>query len=167
MGSKISCVDVIKNENKDGARSSGIDCIFDATGAVQGAVFRGTGVIYNNDKGKREIKETKKIIELNRDSLNYDELGEDTLNWIEKRGNSMFGTPKIEIPKNIQGNLNKNRPNFAINSYDPLILDLNGDGKINLINSQTYFDYEGDGIKEAGYWLDKEDGFLDFTRKIA
>ena len=109
------------------------------------------------NKATEKAKETKNLLEQHKkDMMDLDKL--------EQGSNSIFGSdaPKIEIPKNIQGNLNKNRPNFAINSYDPLILDLNNDGKINLINSQTYFDYEGDGIKEAGYWLDKFN-----NRKIA
>ena len=101
---------------------------------------------------KEGLKEKLNMFQEHNNNLNNPDSYFDR---IENGG--IFGTPKpkIEIPKNIQGNLNKNRPVFAINTYDPLVFDLNGDGKINLINSQTYFDYEGDGIKEAGYWLDK------------
>ncbi|WP_420546824.1 Ig-like domain-containing protein [Curvivirga sp.] len=45
----------------------------------------------------------------------------------------------------------------------PVALDLNGDGKIDLVNysnSPIFFDYDGDGQKENMGWVSPDDGFL-------
>ncbi len=46
--------------------------------------------------------------------------------------------------------------------YDPLVLDLNGDGvtSIALDNSTAHFDLDGDGFAEKTGWIDGSDGFL-------
>jgi hypothetical protein len=45
---------------------------------------------------------------------------------------------------------------------DPIIFDLNKDGvfETTSINSETYFDYDGDGFAEAFSWVGKNDGIL-------
>ncbi|HGY1015955.1 TPA: hypothetical protein ACNUUK_004307, partial [Aeromonas salmonicida subsp. smithia] len=53
----------------------------------------------------------------------------------------------------------------AIRRYDPLVLDLNGNGQIDAIASSTstiYFDFNGDGISEKAGWVGAQDGFLIF-----
>ena len=54
-----------------------------------------------------------------------------------------------------------------INNYDPIVLDLNGDGKISInkrTNSNVYFDYSGDGTSIKTSWVGKEDGILVFDK---
>ena len=55
--------------------------------------------------------------------------------------------------------------NFLI--YDPLALDLNGDGKIGISpapNGGAYFDHNGDGVSHRSSWISKEDGILAYDR---
>ena len=69
--------------------------------------------------------------------------------------------------------------NFSI--YDPLALDLNGDGKIginpvsitasdkksgsnNNESGGAYFDHNGDGVSHRSSWISKEDGILAYDR---
>lgn len=53
---------------------------------------------------------------------------------------------------------------YRIEYYDPIILDLNSDGIIQTIDDNGYFgalfDHDGDGIRTATGWVDKEDGLL-------
>jgi len=45
--------------------------------------------------------------------------------------------------------------------YDPIILDLNGDGiRTTTVANGTYFDYENDGFAESMAWADTNDGIL-------
>ncbi|MDN6870642.1 calcium-binding protein [Aeromonas caviae] len=56
-------------------------------------------------------------------------------------------------------------PSNAIRRYDPLVLDLNGNGQIDAIASSAstiYFDFNGDGISEKAGWVGAQDGFLIF-----
>ena len=48
----------------------------------------------------------------------------------------------------------------------PLVLDLNGDGKLStpLFGSQTYFDMDGDGFMERTAWVQQGDGLLAMDR---
>lgn len=53
--------------------------------------------------------------------------------------------------------------------HDPLVLDLNQDGKISTIaleNSQVYFDLTGDGVKERVGWIAPEDGLLVYDKNM-
>ncbi|AFV97422.1 MULTISPECIES: Calx-beta domain-containing protein [unclassified Sulfuricurvum] len=53
--------------------------------------------------------------------------------------------------------------------HDPLVLDLNQDGKISTIalaDSQVYFDITGDGIKERVGWVAPQDGFLVYDKNM-
>ncbi|MGP4717737.1 calcium-binding protein [Psychrobacter sp. T6-6] len=53
--------------------------------------------------------------------------------------------------------------NYRIEYYDPIVLDLNGNG-IQLVeddgNFGAFFDHDGDGIRTASGWVDPEDGLL-------
>lgn len=42
---------------------------------------------------------------------------------------------------------------------DPLVLDLNRDNNVSP-SAATYFDYDGDGVKELGSWFSSDDGLL-------
>jgi|GEM_PF-5666473 len=56
---------------------------------------------------------------------------------------------------------------LGISIYDPLALDLNGDGKIGISpapNGGAYFDHNGDGVSHKSSWISKEDGILAYDR---
>ena len=50
--------------------------------------------------------------------------------------------------------------------YDPLIMDIDGDGieLTSLENSKVYFDIDGDGFREKTGWVKSDDGLLVFDR---
>ena len=59
-----------------------------------------------------------------------------------------------------------NPNNSFVVRYDPLILDLNGDG-VKTISQQTskaFFDLSGDGMSEQTGWVDSNDGLLVFDK---
>ena len=53
---------------------------------------------------------------------------------------------------------------YRIEYYDPIALDLNGDGIISTVDENDYigalFDHDGDGIRTASGWVTAEDGIL-------
>ena len=51
------------------------------------------------------------------------------------------------------------KPQSALPKVDPLILDLNRDGKIELKNA-TFFDLNANGFKEYTTWIEDTDAFL-------
>lgn len=54
-------------------------------------------------------------------------------------------------------------PGSAVRRYDPLVLDLDSNGRIDAIASgasNAYFDLNDDGIAERSGWLGPQDGFL-------
>ncbi|MCZ6106247.1 DUF2974 domain-containing protein, partial [Campylobacter ureolyticus] len=57
-------------------------------------------------------------------------------------------------------------PNIFSQVYDPLTLDLNGDGKISTLNLSdgVYFDHNKDGVAFKSSWIGKEDGILVFDK---
>ncbi|WP_151790459.1 putative Ig domain-containing protein, partial [Acinetobacter junii] len=72
----------------------------------------------------------------------------------------LFPDPNSSDPNN------GNRPSrdYRIEYYDPLILDLNGDGEIGTIAANKFqgavFDGNNDGIRTATGWVSPEDGLL-------
>lgn len=56
-------------------------------------------------------------------------------------------------------------PTPPVGGYDPLVLDLDGDGVETInINQGVYFDFDNSGFKESTSWLKGEDGFLVWDR---
>ncbi|MGL4686725.1 MAG: hypothetical protein ACRCVY_08230 [Commensalibacter sp.] len=82
--------------------------------------------------------------------------------------NKKGGSPSGMISPQDSPSLISNETNFHYEIYDPLILDLNGDGVkttgFNFQDSRSVFDMDGDGIKNATGWVDKNDGLLVFDR---
>ena len=71
----------------------------------------------------------------------------------------------LQDAKNFYSQLFSSIFNFSI--YDPLALDLNGDGKIGISpapNGGAYFDHNGDGVSHKSSWISKEDGILVYDR---
>ncbi|MDX4012783.1 calcium-binding protein [Aliarcobacter skirrowii] len=66
----------------------------------------------------------------------------------------------------LYGAYNPNNSFVPVRSYDPLILDLNGDG-VKTISQQTskaFFDLSGDGMSEQTGWVDSNDGLLVYDK---
>ena len=61
---------------------------------------------------------------------------------------------------------NRYNDSISIQIYDPLILDLNGNGKIDLTSTSNgvHFDHNGDGVSHKSSWVSKEDGILVYDR---
>ncbi|GAB03404.1 calcium-binding protein [Acinetobacter sp. NBRC 100985] len=72
----------------------------------------------------------------------------------------LFPDPNSSNPNNG----NPPSRDYRIEYYDPLILDLNGDGEIGTIAANKFqgavFDGDNDGIKTATGWVSPEDGLL-------
>ncbi len=64
------------------------------------------------------------------------------------------------------GAYNPNNSFVPVRRYDPLILDLNGDGvkTISQQTSKTFFDLSGDGMSEQTGWVDSNDGLLVYDK---
>ncbi|WP_373777492.1 calcium-binding protein [Glaesserella sp.] len=66
-----------------------------------------------------------------------------------------------------RGNVAPNKPGRNYEVYDPLVLDLDGDGIETVSHngkSGALFDHDLDGIRTATGWLKSDDGFLVFDR---
>ncbi|WP_459881133.1 polymorphic toxin type 44 domain-containing protein [Campylobacter concisus] len=61
---------------------------------------------------------------------------------------------------------NRYNDSISIQIYDPLILDLNGNGKIDLTSTSNgvHFDHDANDISFKSSWVDKEDGLLVYDR---
>ena len=61
---------------------------------------------------------------------------------------------------------NRYNDGVSIQIYDPLILDLNGNGKIDLTSTSNgvHFDHDANDISFKSSWVDKEDGLLVYDR---
>ncbi|MDR1461215.1 MAG: hypothetical protein LBI78_06170 [Campylobacteraceae bacterium] len=61
------------------------------------------------------------------------------------------------------GTINDVTTNFCPYSWDPLVLDLNGDSQVSFVEldkSNVFFDLNADSINKHTAWIDKNDGFL-------
>ena len=70
---------------------------------------------------------------------------------------------KPDDPPKHEPEYNPFKPKMA----DPLVLDMNKDGKISTVGleeSETYFDLTGDGVKERTSWVKSEDAFLVYDK---
>mgnify|MGYP000107054609 FL=1 len=96
----------------------------------------------------------------------------DLISWMNTvLSNSLLFNPLDENFENTLRNAIKSIAQFfgfnSISIYDPLALDLNGDGKIGISpapNGGAYFDHNGDGVSHKSSWISKEDGILAYDR---
>lgn len=93
----------------------------------------------------------------------------DTFNEWQQKIQDFFGRLEPSeffdwLPDNIQDWLTDLPRIGKYHIYDPLALDLNGNGTIDIIGIDGYhnalFDHDGDGIATATTWVDKQDGLL-------
>ncbi|MER0044255.1 hypothetical protein ABRQ16_20825, partial [Pseudomonas sp. MGal98] len=78
------------------------------------------------------------------------------LDWFRKRNQKGIDS---DVNIDFLGALN------FVQRYDPLVLDLDGDGIETVsANSGVVFDFNGDGLKTGTGWIKKDDGFLVLDR---
>ena len=134
-------------------------------GGIIGATIGGVvGAVWGEDFYELGIKAALKAMELaDQAAEKYNKLYDETV----KFWNDLFNDVGDEISKTLQDAKNfysqlfSSIFNFSI--YDPLALDLNGDGKIGISpapNGGAYFDHNGDGVSHKSSWISKEDGIL-------
>ncbi len=152
-------------------------------GGIIGATIGGVvGAVWGEDFYELGIKAALKAMELaDQAAERYNKLYDETV----KFWNDLFNDVGDEISKTLQDAKNfysqlfSSIFNFSI--YDPLALDLNGDGKIginpisitasdkksgsnNNESGGAYFDHNGDGVSHRSSWISKEDGILAYDR---
>ena len=152
-------------------------------GGIIGATIGGVvGAVWGEDFYELGIKAALKAMELaDQAAERYNKLYDETV----KFWNDLFNDVGDEISKTLQDAKNfysqlfSSIFNFSI--YDPLALDLNGDGKIginpisitasdkksgsnNNESGGAYFDHNGDGVSHRSSWISKEDGILTYDR---
>jgi len=138
-------------------------------GGIIGATIGGIiGAVWGEDAYELGIKAALKAMELaDQAAERYNKLYDETV----KFWNDLFIDVGDEISKTLQDAKNfysqlfSSIFNFSI--YDPLALDLNGDGKIGISpapNGGAYFDHNGDGVSHRSSWISKEDGILAYDR---
>ncbi|MGS7842664.1 calcium-binding protein [Stenotrophomonas forensis] len=87
-----------------------------------------------------------------------DLLGEG-MGWAMDNGLGRFIDRFEDLARRIRGD-----NTYRIERYDPLALDLDGDGQVRTVAERgwagTLFDHDGDGIRTASGWVDARDGLL-------
>ena len=128
-------------------------------GAVVGAVVGGVvGAIVSGLYGDDIYDNLERII--NDISSKYSTLTQSERESLANQINSGDNTGLL------YGAYNPNNSFVPVRRYDPLILDLNGDG-VKTISQQTskaFFDLSGDGMSEQTGWVDSNDGLLVFDK---
>ena len=93
-------------------------------------------------------------------SLVVDGLG-DTGDWLANQILDLFDPDRNNMPDWAKDLADTT---YRIEYYDPIALDINGDGIINTVDENGYegvlFDHDGDGIRTASGWVTAEDGIL-------
>lgn len=91
--------------------------------------------------------------------------GQNSISDYESKISGIFSDSSLA--EDYKSYLNKGGMNEAEKSqkYDPLIIDLDGDGIFTKSReSGVYFDFDGDGFKEKTAWVDDGDGMLVYDR---
>lgn len=87
-----------------------------------------------------------------------DMLNED-MGWAMDNGLGRFIDRFEDLARRIRGD-----NTYRIERYDPLALDLDGDGQVKTVAEGGWagalFDHDGDGIRTASGWVDARDGLL-------
>ena len=110
----------------------------------------------NNNQNNENNTKTKQDSNNSQEQYLLDELAKKLTNKADELKNEL---------KNVLQDFLKDYPKLAqflgISLYDPLVLDLNKDGKISIIsNKETYFNHNGDDIAFKSSWIGKDDGLL-------
>lgn len=115
--------------------------------------------IYSKDKetGKYIGKEETGYVLDDKYKINNNDLKEELRDVLNKN----------EIPAPTQEQIDnywKGALEYSNTPGDPIILDLNGDNKLETTSLSTFFDYENDGFAEASAWVGENDGILFIDR---
>ena len=97
------------------------------------------------------------------DNLENNQDNQDNVNSGENPGIQIAPPPYTEeVEDGFEEAEDQVRPRY----YDPLVMDLDGDGieLTSLENSKVYFDIDGDGFREKTGWVKSDDGLLVFDR---
>ncbi|WP_301182350.1 calcium-binding protein [Stenotrophomonas sp. VV52] len=107
----------------------------------------------------------------------YNALPQSTRDWIEQQIDNLkrefLDSPLGDAFRNIKDTFERLRdllkdPTYRIVRYDPLALDLDGDGVVRTRAENgaagALFDHNGDGIRTATGWVDASDGLLVWDR---
>lgn len=91
----------------------------------------------------------------------WDQDGDGIPDAIDRDPFTPYQDPNGEMPQWVKDLADKT---YRIEYYDPLALDLNGDGVITTLAEANLagalFDHDGDGIRTATGWIAKQDGIL-------
>ncbi len=91
----------------------------------------------------------------------------DDKSWILIKPGQTIELPQSDEQRSIDSGLEYNPQQAQQIIIDPLVLDLNHNGKIDTINansSNTFFDMDSNGMSEITGWIDKEDGLLVYDK---
>ncbi len=110
--------------------------------------------------GALPIPEAQDNIQPNETAFNDSDTSEGNNHPSSTARQWWFGLSGTELAILYSFTLNRNGDYY---NYDPLVLDLDGDG-IEILNTnennQVFFDHDNDGIKTITSWIDSDDGFL-------
>lgn len=95
----------------------------------------------------------------------YAENSEQYIAFLDKLEELLTPDISKELSKSSEKYLKLNRSG-KYHKYDPLALDLNGDGIQTIASNASagLFDHDADGIRTAGGWLSGDDGWLVYDR---
>ncbi len=129
------------------------------------------GEIYTIEKGdtvwdiaQKNNTTVDELIKLNpwlKDNMSDDK------SWILIKPGQTIELPQSDEQRSIDSGLEYNSQQAQQIIIDPLVLDLNHNGKIDTINansSNTFFDMDNNGMSEITGWIDKEDGLLVYDK---
>ncbi len=169
---------------------AGADVLHGDDGAGGDLLDGGTGndTYYADDGDTIRDADGKGTIYLNGKQLTFATRQKGATVWQDSAGNTYAlsgGTLQVNDPLTIEGFSNRDlgiylddaedpaqlaqRPAYnpsnasLVRRWDPLVLDLDGNGRIDAIGSGAspiYFDFNGDGISEKAGWIAPQDGLL-------
>ncbi len=91
----------------------------------------------------------------------------DDKSWILIKPGQTIELPQSDEQRSIDSGLEYNSQQAQQIIIDPLVLDLNHNGKIDTTNansSKAFFDMDNNGMSEITGWIDKEDGLLVYDK---
>ncbi len=129
------------------------------------------GEIYTIEKGdtvwdiaQKNNTTVDELIKLNpwlKDNMSDDK------SWILIKPGQTIELPQSDEQRSIDSGLEYNSQQAQQIIIDPLVLDLNHNGKIDTTNANTssaFFDMDNNGMSEITGWIDKEDGLLVYDK---
>ncbi|SFV61134.1 Alkaline phosphatase [hydrothermal vent metagenome] len=119
--------------------------------------YKGDGGVYTLDNGVLTFTKGTQTLTIN----NYIQDNQDLRIKLNKDDKDPL--PKDDDKNKNDDDKNKNNDSDKSNNFSsPLVLDLNANGKTSefLYDTDTYFDMDGDKLKERTAWIESSDGLL-------